>query len=449
MALEGDLAHFRLPDILQVISHQRKTGILTVQGKSDILAVSFLDGGIVSADALNQSFDGLLGDALAGRGLVPSVEFSRLLGEQRSSGVRLIDFLVERKAINREQVLEVLQELTYRLIVDVLRWREGQFKFYGGEEVAFEEGIRPLRVEDLLMRSILDLPANEGRAVGIPHGFLTYIKDSEARPVRRIPTGFDDTTPLDPAIAWVTPDEEAVLERIDGQSPAETLARLSGLGEQRTYFALSRLLEAGLVREAREDEQVSTLSVAAPPAPAPARVDRGEALRIEREVAFREELPAAAPRPLGRSATRAIRVLPLLAALGAVAAGFVVPAALFFPAPGSTSDREAYERLCRVARYGAIDRAARTFHLLEGRYPAALDELVLRGLLAADARRDPRGSRFDYRPGQDEYEIVPTLEVGGEASSGTREGVFGDFLLDHALFQGLERESGIPIVLID
>ena len=123
MALEGDLELFRLPDILQVIAQQRKTGILTVQGKSDILAVSFLDGEIVAADALNQSFEALLGEVLASRGVVSPERFAELSEEQRHSGSRLVDLLVEQRILGRDQLLESLRELTYRLLTEVLRWR--------------------------------------------------------------------------------------------------------------------------------------------------------------------------------------------------------------------------------------------------------------------------------------------------------------------------------------
>ena len=58
MAVEGTLDLFRLPEILQVISQERKTGILTVQGADDIIAVSFLQGRIVAADALNADHRG-------------------------------------------------------------------------------------------------------------------------------------------------------------------------------------------------------------------------------------------------------------------------------------------------------------------------------------------------------------------------------------------------------
>src|ERR1044072_6722772 len=58
MAIEGSLETCQVPEILQMISAQRKTGILTVQGEADIVTISFKDGHVVAADALNQTGEG-------------------------------------------------------------------------------------------------------------------------------------------------------------------------------------------------------------------------------------------------------------------------------------------------------------------------------------------------------------------------------------------------------
>jgi hypothetical protein len=442
VALEGDLSLFRLPDVLQVIAHQRKTGILTVQGKSDILAVSFLDGEIVAGDALNQSFDELLGEVLARRGSLARERFAELALRQRGSGERLIDYLIESRAVGREEMLESLRDLTYRLMLEVLRWREGQFKFYGGEEVAYEEGIRPLRVEDVLMRALRELAGESGRTGAIPHGYLTYVPASEGRALRLIPAGTDES-PLDPEVAWITPDEKAVLDRLDGRTAADALARNSGLGEERTFYALYRLLQAGLVRPQEDGDAAEPAR--RPPAPRPPA--RSEALRVERAAFEAADLAPHTPHPVAVALGRAARLLPLL--LAAVLALILVrsPAPVLFPAPGSASERAAFERLRRLERFGVIDRAARTFHLLEGRYPVGLEELIARDLLPRRAAADPSGAELLLRSDADSYQIV--LAAAPTGASGLREGVYGDFLLDRRLFEGLGEEGGVPLVLVD
>ncbi len=448
MALEGDLSVFRLPDILQVIAQQRKTGILTIQGKSDILAVSFLDGEIVAADALNQSFEELLGEVLSGRGVVRPADFSKLAEEQRTSGERFVDFLVNRGALSREQLLESLRDLTYRLLLDVLRWREGQFKFYGGEEVAYEEGIRPLRVADVLMKALRDLAGEPGREGWMPHGFLAYAKIGDARPSRLIPEGFDETTPLDPSVAWITADEAELLEHLDGRTHAETLARSLGLGETRTYYALFRLLQAGLVRPIGEEEEWAEGPRAAVSSPTDSgRRVRPEALRMDRDAV--EAADAALPRTGAGRWTRWIPGACALLALAIVAGTMLSPGSLLLAAPGLGHQRESLERLRRLSRFAHVDRAARTFHLLEGTYPSVLEELVTRGLLPERDTYDPRGAPLAYRATEEEYEIQPIEAGRNEPERGLKEGVFGDFLLDRSMFAGLNKNTGAPIVLID
>src|SRR5690242_14857356 len=96
MALEGSLAVFKLPEILQMISLQNKTGILTVQGEQDIIAISFLHGSVVAADALNQTTEEGLGQILSAEKLVKPEQFNAVVAEQQTSGGRLADLLLQR-----------------------------------------------------------------------------------------------------------------------------------------------------------------------------------------------------------------------------------------------------------------------------------------------------------------------------------------------------------------
>jgi hypothetical protein len=176
MAVEGSLDLFGLPEILQTISQQNKTGILTVQGQQDIVAVSFLGGRIVAADSLAHTVDEGLGQVLVGEGLLDSAAFARASAENQAAGGRLQDLLVERGFLDRQQLLKALRLQTIRLLESLLRWDEGDFKFYGGDEVSYEDGFEPIAVEDLLLRMLVELggrsrpaaPAPVPRPVGVP-----------------------------------------------------------------------------------------------------------------------------------------------------------------------------------------------------------------------------------------------------------------------------------------
>lgn len=467
MALEGDLSIFRLPDILQVIAQQQKTGILTVQGEHDILAVSFHQGEIVAADALNQSFEEMLGEVLASQGVLPPERFQRLSEEHRSTvGERLADFLIRREAITREQLLAALRFQTYRLLLEVLRWRQGEFKFYTGEEVAFEEGVEPLAVDEVLFRSMRDL-LGEGTVAGaMPHGFVAYERLPARRTLRVAREGV-----LAPEVGedvlWISLDEETVLDRLDGRTPAARIAAETGLGEMRTQYALFHLLRAGLVRPSAEHTTVGAVMAeaeeaaphAVPPAPAGAAPEAPlpplapvVPLRPELEPAVDStgtgvRMPAAPPLSDGRAGAAAAAAALLIAGL-VTAVALLRPGTLLHPFPTQAEARASFEQLERRARLGSIDRAARTFYLLEGRYPASLEDLTVRDLLARSQRFDPHGRRLILEPTEDAYRLTVdglAPEDGGEVF----ESVSGDVLLDRSLFAQVQAEAGVPLVLLD
>ncbi len=161
--MEGNLQERKLGDVLLTLGRQARTGILTIQGEQEIIAFSFLEGSIVSADALNQSLEDGLGEVLSSLGLVSAEQFAGLAAEYQAGGGRVLDLLVERGFLNREQLLEALRQHNYRLCLQALAWTSGEFKFYQGEEVAHEEGVRSLPVEELLVRA-----SRGGEAVPLP-----------------------------------------------------------------------------------------------------------------------------------------------------------------------------------------------------------------------------------------------------------------------------------------
>jgi len=156
MSVEGSLDLFSLPEILQMISQQGKTGILTIQGQQDIVAISFLAGRIVAADSLAHTVEEGLAKLLASEGLLSAAELARAGAEHQASGGRLLDLLVERRYLTRPQLLAALRLQTIRQLEALLRWQAGDFKFYGGDEVSYEEGFEPISVEDLLLRTLAD-----------------------------------------------------------------------------------------------------------------------------------------------------------------------------------------------------------------------------------------------------------------------------------------------------
>lgn len=375
MAVEGTLDLFKLPEILQLISQQRKTGILTIQGEQDIVAISFLNGRIVAADALNQTLEEGLSQVLVKEGMLGAPDLSRAAAEHQAAGGRLIDLLVERRYIERPRLLEALRLQTFRLIEQLLRWSQGDFKFYSGDEVSYEDGFVPITVEELLIRSVQNAPPEPARPAR-PAAVKTSVSPAE-------------------------PIELAGARAAAAPKPAAAVAA--------QVFSPIEPEAAGAFRKMKVEPRLAT---SAPPA------------------------------WVGRA-------LAVLVAVLVVAALLRVPNVLMLPFPWQQRERDGLARDQRAALYLKIDQAAKTWFLLQGRFPDRLQELVAAGLLSADDLADSEGHRLLYEPSEESYTLDPLERGSPVPGAGATEAITGNFLLDPEFLNVPPEPSVQPLVLLD
>jgi hypothetical protein len=389
MAVEGTLDLFKLPEILQLISQQRKTGILTVQGQQDIIAISFLNGAIVAADALNQTVEEGLAQVLVKEGMVSAQAMSRASAEHQSTGGRLIDLLVERGYVERTALLETLRLQTHRLLEQLLRWSEGDFKFYSNDEVSYEEGFSPITVEQLLVHAAQNEPP---------------------------------PPPASPVLAAVPPPSVRAPE----PAPVQPAAPRPGLRV--------------VAREPAPAPAPGPVKPA-PPVPVPAPADREEG-------PFRRMRVESAPAPplsqgmVGKLLAAAFTVL-----LAAVL--LIAPGALLLPFPWQGSERADLIREQRTALYLKIDRAAKTYFLLRLSFPDRLEDLVDAGLLSSRDLRDPEGHPIRYSAGEESYTLQPLADGKPVPGTEATEAITGNFLLDPEFLAVSSESTAPPLVLLD
>ncbi len=431
MSLEGVIEERALARVLFEIAGERRTGILTVQGEQEIVGVSFLDGQVVSADALNQTLEEGLGEVLASRGLVAPEDYAALAAEHQAGGGRVVDLLVERNFLSRDQLLESLRGHTYRLCRQLLAWRSGEFKFYHGEEVSYEEGVSPLGVEELLVRASRDLGERGPLEGAVPLSETVFDRVDGSR---RAAGG-------DSALGALDNEAESLLTRIDGVRTVTEVARGSALPEYRALLALYQLERQGRIR--------AVTPVAPAPAAAAGRQPAAAAAAVSASPARRRWWSGIRLPPAVAVAQWSGRLLGL-ALLAAVATGLAVrPGDMLLPFGWQRPLVEAVDEERRGAVWLAVDRAARSFFLLEGRFPETLGELAEARLVRSSQLVDPAdGRRLGYTALAAGYLVYPQAGDGPEPLA-TRTGtITGDFLLDPEFVvpQLAERP---PLVLLD
>jgi hypothetical protein len=402
MAVEGTLDLFQLPEILQVISQQKKTGILTVQGPQDIVAVSFLTGRIVAVDALNQPLEDGLAKILQSEGILNAADLARANAEHHSSGSRLVDVLVEKHFLQREQLMRAMRIQTFRLLEQLLGWKEGDFKFYSGDEVSYEEGFSPISVEELLIRAVQHAtPAAQ---------------PEPPRPRPRPPAVSPPASAAPPPqIAHPAPGAERAPQRPDlrivpGATPAPPLQPPRAVPP-----AASRADDAAAAEAVSPYRRVTV-------------EERADALPHG----------ARAGKLLGAGLAAAVLVLVVL-----------FPAAVSLPLPWQEAEHEALQRELRASLFLKIDRAAKTFYLVRGQFPDQLSELVEARLLTAADLVDPTGAALAYASSSESYRLYPVRRGKPIAGSEVDESVTGNFLLDPELSNSRSDSDSPPLVLID
>ncbi|HEV8579769.1 MAG TPA: DUF4388 domain-containing protein [Thermoanaerobaculia bacterium] len=397
MAVEGTLDLFKLPEILQLISQQRKTGILTVQGQQDIVAISFLNGRIVAADALNQTLEEGLSQVLLKEGVLRPQDLARAASEHQSAGGRLIDLLVERRFVERSQLLEALRLQTFRLLEQLLRWNQGDFKFYSGDEVSYEDGFAPIAVEELLIQAAQNAQESMRPTAPAP---------AAPRPVPALPA----TAPR-----AGSPPPVAIAEPAPPHSPAPASPRPVAVAKPAPLYAPAfRPLESevsGPFRKMRVEPRLAT-----PAFPAPSWLGW---------------------------------ILAALLAAIVVTALVTVPDSLMLPFPWQERERAGLARDQRAALYLKIDYAAKTWFLLKVSFPDRLQELIAAGLLSPEDREDSEGHRLLYAASEDSYTLDPLERGRPVPGAGATEAITGNFLLDPEFLNVPSESSVQPLVLLD
>lgn len=469
MSVEGSLDIFELHEILQTVAQQQKTGILTVQGQDDIVAISFLKGRVVAADSLNQPGEEGLQQVLLSEALVEANDLAEVSELQEKRGARLQDLLLDRGLIDRSQLLAALRLQYQELLIKLLHWREGEFKFYANDEVAFEEGLQPIVVQDLLLQHY-----HPEESEPVPDATPVPVEEGEVRrgvALERLPMGKPikvraagaEATSDDEGFIVLTPLEQQILGRVNGERSIEDLALDCGLEPPWVQGAVDRLQMLGLVRPRGVLDGAVGDSRGVTPMPSIGESLADPTLELDlhslpsvdlledegRERSPRRLVGAVSSEQREALVTWGSRLLAVLAAFGLMLVLARSPQLLLLPFPWLQEQELALVAQQREAVHWSIDHAAKTYFLMAGRFPEQLDTLVEAGLLSPSLLEDPAGYPLHYVPGDVQYQLMPVAGGDSMVELGTSEAITGNFLLDLDFFSIPGSTLQQPLVLVD
>ncbi|MGH9796779.1 MAG: DUF4388 domain-containing protein [Candidatus Polarisedimenticolia bacterium] len=256
MALKGTLKDFSLADIFQLIGIQKKTGVLTLKGGQEVVTVSFVDGDVVGADALNRRLEDRLGTVLVKTGRITEGQLQEALRIQKSTLKRMGNILVENRFIDANALRAALQIQISQMIYRLFRWSDGEYNFTQETRVDFDrEHVVPTSAESILMEGarILDEWPMIEKAIRSLNAVFQRA-GVEVAPAAR---GEASAPAPDEAARAVTLNEQEMIvwNLVDGRRSVQEVVERSTLGEFDTCRVMFDLIGRQLLEEARPGAQ--------------------------------------------------------------------------------------------------------------------------------------------------------------------------------------------------
>ncbi len=173
MSFVGKLDLFKLPDLLQIISGNRKTGRLSLTRRDSQGVIVFRSGKIIYA--ASSAARETLGSLLLCRQLVDEEGLARALESQHQAAEekRLGTILVETGLLTEDDLREVITRQIQGVISEFMQWQGGFFKFdllrlpdHGEIEVDAEDFVH--RDGLSAQKVLLDISAQMDRTAAYP-----------------------------------------------------------------------------------------------------------------------------------------------------------------------------------------------------------------------------------------------------------------------------------------
>jgi len=252
MAFKGTLKEFKVPDILQLISLQKKTGILTFTSADGFVTLIFDTGMIVGVDAFPKKLETRVGHVLVKQDLISEDMLQRALVIQKRTNQKIGEILLSMGLINEDTVLEALKNQAIEVVLSLFKWKKGEYNFKIME--ALDPTMRiiaPMPTDNLIMEGVQMLDEWPLIKELVPHDKIVF----EPTPVERrdieIVEEYEDETGDDEKI-YINETEANILKYINGKNTVKDLVELGVFTEYKVYKSLYNLVKKRIIQRKTE-----------------------------------------------------------------------------------------------------------------------------------------------------------------------------------------------------
>ena len=255
MAFNGTLKEFKVPDILQLISLQKKTGILTFRDDGFITIV-FEDGYIVGVDAFPKKLELRVGYVLVKQDVISEEMIQRALSIQKRTGQKIGETLLSMGIVNKERINEALKTQVVQIILSLFKWKRGEYNFKVLDTIEPSlKIIEPIPTDNIIMEGVQMLDEWPLIKKVISNDSIVFEPiEVNNKKIEIVDELEEEITESSDSI-YLTESESQLLKYINGQNTVKDIVEMGILTEYKVYKNIYNLLNKGVIR--KKDKSVS------------------------------------------------------------------------------------------------------------------------------------------------------------------------------------------------
>lgn len=251
MAFKGTLREFKVPDILQLISLQKKTGILTFNSQEGFITIIFEDGFIIGIDAFPKKLEMRVGNVFVKQEIISEEMLQRALAIQKRTNQKVGEILIGMGLIDEKIIPEVLKIQATQIVLSLFNWKKGEYNFKVLDYVDKELRLfTPIAVDNLIMEGVQMLDEWPLIKKAIPSEDIVFEPLFLGNKKIALISEYDDEAPpKDDNTLHMTEAEVNLLKHINGRNTVNDIVELGQFTEYKVYKTLYNLFNKGLMKK--------------------------------------------------------------------------------------------------------------------------------------------------------------------------------------------------------
>lgn len=249
MAFKGTLRDFKVPDILQIISLQKKNGILTFTSSDGFITLVFDKGSIVGVDAFPKKLEMRVGTVLEKQNLISKDILYRALSIQKRTNQKIGEILLGMGLISNDSVKEALRTQATEIVLSLFKWKRGEysFKVIPNVDTSIKTVNPPLSTHSIIMQGVQMLDEWPMIHELIPNENMVFEPVPVDDKTIEIVLEYEDEQTESDKI-YINKAEADLLKYINGENSVSDLFELGILTTYKLYKSLFNLINKSLIK---------------------------------------------------------------------------------------------------------------------------------------------------------------------------------------------------------